>query len=145
MKKVETGNSKDDVVDIGRIFMENMSREQVREKLNEKFDIQYQEFNDEAATRGYYNGVEVYMEEFDNGMYYKNLELDSIRVLGVCPGMEVWKAGLAVENNGFYYDGYATTCSNQMVFRTGTEHGDWVLSFYFEEGKVTEIAFYNIE
>ncbi|MGN0495409.1 MAG: zinc-ribbon domain-containing protein [Lachnospiraceae bacterium] len=137
--------SDEEVVDIGKIFMEGMGREQVREKLNERFDIQYQLFNEEAATRGYYNGVEVYMEEYDNCMYYKNMELDSVRLLGVCPGMEVWKAGLALEDNGFSYNGNFTAQWGGMSFSTGEERGDWVVRLIFEEETVDEIEFFQIE
>ena len=93
--------------------------------------------------------MEVYEEIDGNCMYYKNVQLDSIQLLGLFPGIEVWKAGLLLEDEGFCYNGYwglqDSSWDGRMTFCTGEEHGDWVARLLVEDEKVVDIEFFCIE
>lgn len=135
-------SSTDEIVDMGSMFMENMSnKDTIREQISSLTDIRYEEEQEMAAIVGYRDDVEVYREEGDNYIAYKNIRIQNLELLGIYPGMPVWKAVRLLESAGFYYSRWMDC----MTYVTGEEFGDWGVGLYIDnDNRVTGIELYCI-
>lgn len=125
--------------DIGVMYIEkNGNQDEIRAFFETKYGVKFkdveQDYWVESAT-GKKDGKKVLEIYYEDGGYisYTN-PIESVNILGVVPGMSEEDAKAALQDHGFYWNGY--------TYITGEFTNNFAVGLNVENGKVTEVSIY---